>query len=189
MRRKEIKVIAGFILFIFFSMNSFGQTGTKPSKGYGYKVARIDETKVPVEVMKIYTKEFPITSSANWYGSPLLNDQEWYDDQTYLSSSNDPENYVVEFSKDNIPHKVVYSKSGEKLAVHRKLIDNLPKEISTAILKSEYKEWRLRDKEEIFKDKDTDKLKVYKVGVEKGKEKHTLFFEKSGKLLKDKKVI
>ena len=45
-----------------------------------------------------------------------------------------------------------------------------------------------KKKEEIFKEKKTDKMKVYRVTVEKGKEKHNLFYQADGRLLKDKKV-
>jgi hypothetical protein len=45
-----------------------------------------------------------------------------------------------------------------------------------------------KDKEELFKDKDTDQMKVYKVSVSKGNEKRTLYFQQDRKMLKDVKV-
>jgi hypothetical protein len=75
------------------------------------------------------------------------------------------------------------------VATHKVLTSDLPKAVSATVSKGEYKTWKLgKDKEEIFKDSDKDQLKVYKVTVEKGKEKHTLFIQSDGKLLKDKKV-
>jgi len=45
-----------------------------------------------------------------------------------------------------------------------------------------------KDKEEIFRDPDLDKLKVYRVKVSLGVKKHTLYFQADGTLLKDKKA-
>jgi hypothetical protein len=102
---------------------------------------------------------------------------------------NNPEYYIVEFNKDNTPVKAIYSKSGKKVAAHKMLTTDLPKSVTDAINIGIYKTWKLeKDKEEIFKDSDKDQFKVYKVIVEKGKEKHTLFYQTDGKLLKDKKV-
>jgi len=97
-----------------------------------------------------------------------------------------PENYVVEFVKVKVPYKAVYSKTGQKIAIHRALTSDLPKAVSAVISKGQYKTWKVgTDKEEIFKDTDKDKLKVYKVDVENGKEKRMLYFQQDGRLLKD----
>jgi len=66
------------------------------------------------------------------------------------------------------------------------LTSDLPKAVSAVISKGQYKTWKVgTDKEEIFKDTDKDKLKVYKVDVENGKEKRMLYFQQDGRLLKD----
>ena len=157
------------------------------------KDAKVDKTKVPKKVNDFFIQEFPNAVTDNWYGLPVYkygNDwfDDWYDYAPYVYSKY-PENYIVEFSLDNMPHKAIYTKIGKKIAIHKKLASDLPKAISAAISKGQYKDWILaKDKEEIFKDKDSDKLKIYKVVVEKEKGKHTLFFEANGKLVKDKKV-
>jgi hypothetical protein len=65
----------------------------------------------------------------------------------------------------------------------------MPTAVTDAINKGDYKSWTVgKDKEEIFKDKDTDQMKVYKVSVSKGSEKRTLYFQQDGKMLKDVKI-
>jgi hypothetical protein len=184
------KVIAGCILLVFFVMNSFSQTTTTATKKDEKKHAKLDKTKVPKEVTDVYLHDYPVTSYESWSGYPTFdNNLYWYDYDPFLNSDEFSEYYVVDFTKDNTSHSAIYSKSGKKIATHRKLNSDLPKAITTSISKGEYKTWKLgKDKEEIFKDKDSDQLKVYKVDVEKGREKHTLYFQPDGKLLRDKKV-
>ena len=144
-------------------------------------------------VSEPYYQEYPMTSYENWYGYPVYEYgnywfDNWYDNVPY-SYVEYPEYYLIESSKDNIPYKAIYSKIGQKIAIHKSLKSDLPKAITAAISKGEFKSWILgNDKEEIFKDTDKDQLKVYKVDVVKGNEKHTLFFQSDGKLLKDRKV-
>ena len=193
MKTKTFRMIAGCILLSLLVISSYGQTTSKASKVEGKKAVKIDKKKVPKEVTDLFVVDYPAASFENWYGFPLYNyGMDWYDDwydygpYSYVDY---PEYYVVEFTKDNASHKAIYSKSGKKVAIHKKLTSDLPKLVSSAISKSEYKTWKLgKDKEEIFKDTDKDQLKVYKVTVEKGKEKHTLFFQSDGKMLKDKKI-
>jgi hypothetical protein len=198
MKNLNIRIIAGCALMMFLAMNVFGQTatnsqiGTATTKGdgVGIKAAKLDKTKVPKEVTDIYFKEYPNSTYDSWYGYPSFdNVSDWYDYDPYLSSNNYPENYVVEFTQNNIPYTVVYSKSGNKIAAHKMAISTIPKAVSAAINNGAYKTWTLgKDKEEIFKDTDADQLKVYKVSVTMGKEKHDLYYQSDGQLLKDKKV-
>ncbi len=188
MKTKIIKVIAGCILLASFTMSSFGQATVKTTEQCGKKPAKIEKNKVPTVVTETYFKEYPIISNEYWYGYPEFDYRnDWYGFNPYLFEYEHPGFYVVEFTKDKTPHKVIYSKSGEKIATHKKLDSELPKPVSDAIAKSEYSTWKMaKDKEEIFRDFEMDKIKVYKVEVEKGKEKHTLFYSSNGDLLKDK---
>ena len=193
MKKSNIKVVVGCILFAFFAMTSFGQFTTKTTKEALKKPVKLEKSKVPKVVTESYYREYPVTPYENWYGYPVYNYQnDWYDnwfDYGPYSYTEYPEYYIVESTKDNIPYKTIYGKTGTKIAVHKILKSDLPKAVLAAISKGEYKAWKMaNDKEEIFKDKDTDQMKVYKVAVEKGKEKHDLFFQADGKLLKDKKV-
>jgi len=197
MKKKNIKMIAGCILFIFFVMNVFGQntkndqigTATTKGDGVGIKAVKLDKTKVPKEVTDIYLKEYPNSIYDNWYGYPSFdNASDWYYYDPYLYTDGYPDNYVVEFTQNNLPYSAVYSKNGNKIATHRAITD-IPKAVTAAISKGAYKTWTLgKDKEEIFKDTDADQLKVYKVSVTIGKEKHNLYYQADGQLLKDKKV-
>ncbi len=66
---------------------------------------------------------------------------------------------------------------------------NLPAAVLTTITTGQYKSWTLgRERELVFKDKESDKLKVYKVSVKMGMEKHVLFIDPNGKLINDKKL-
>ena len=190
MKTLKIKTIAGFLLLVFFAMNSFGQTPTKVTKDNVKKPVKIEKAKVPKEVTETFFLEYPEQMNDFWYGYPAYDyGNYWYEDwyNPYVDVEY-PEYYVTEFNKDNVPHKAIYSKAGKKIAVH-KSVAVTPKAISDAISKGEYKTWKLgKENEEIFKSKDSDQLKVYEITVEKGKEKHRLFFQADGKLLKDKKV-
>jgi len=197
MKTVKIKLIAGCVLFAIFAMNSFGQTTTKATKKVSpattkdsiKRAEKIEKNKVPKEVTDVYIKEYPISSNERWYGYPEYDyNNYWYDDPSNVYSEY-PAYYVIESVTDNIPYKVVYSKTGKKIAVHKSLKSDLPKAVSATIANSKYKTWKLvNEKEEIFKDTDKDKIKVYKVDVVSGKEEHILFIQTDGKLLKDKKV-
>jgi hypothetical protein len=61
----------------------------------------------------------------------------------------------------------------------------LPASVIQAIWQGRYKFWTLtKDREQIFKDSKSDKIKVYRVVVKKDNEKHVLYFQQDGKLLK-----
>ena len=95
----------------------------------------------------------------------------------------------MDFTTNNDKYKSVYSKEGKKIATHKTFTSDIPEAVSAAINKSEYKDWKLeKEKEEIYKDKETDQLKVYKVTMEKGKGNYTLYIQQDGQLLKDIKV-
>ena len=187
MKKIITKVIAGSALLTFFAVSSFAQTASTTTKADGKKKVKIEKNKVPKVVTETFYVDYPVTTYESWYGYPTFdNDLYWYDYDPFFYSNEYPEYYVVDFTKDNTPYKAVYNKSGKKIAIHKKLSD-LPKAVLSAISSGAYKTWTVaKDKEEIFKDKDSDQLKVYKVEVEKGKEKHALYFQPDGKLLKDK---
>jgi hypothetical protein len=176
------------MIFGCFAMISFGQSSLKPVKQNSKETSKIDKNKVPLVVNETHSEEYPITTSESWYSYPSFdNESDWfgYDEEFY--SNEYPEYYIVEFTQDNISRKVIYSKTGKKIVTHIKLNSDIPSAVSISISKGEYKIWKLmKDKEEIFKD--SDSMKVYKVEVEKGKERHALFYSTTGELLKDKKI-
>lgn len=160
-------------------------TGKSDSK----KPHKIEKNNVPKAVNEAFILEYPVPVY-DWYGYPRFDfENEWYVYDPFLFQMESPEYYVVEFTKDKIPHKAVYNKAGKKIATHKKITAELPKPVSDAIAKSSYKSWVIsKDKEEIFRDKEMDKLKVYKVEAISGKEKHHLFYSQDGTLLKDQAV-
>jgi hypothetical protein len=183
MKTLGIKIIMGCILMASFALSAFAQTAksTKKSK-------TIEKSKVPTTVTETYIVEYPVTVYETWYGYPIFNDEtDWYGYDTDLYTDEYPEYYVVEFTKDGTPYKVIYSKEGKKVATHKTImVGDVPKAVADALNKSAYKSWMIKkEREEIFRDKAD--MKVYKVVVEKGNEKHVLFYQEDGKLLKDKK--
>lgn len=172
------------------TISSYAQTAVKTTEVCGKKPAKIEKKQIPKVVTEPYYKEYPATLNENWYGYPtFINESDWYGYNPYLYATEFPEYYIAEFTKENVPQKVIYSKTGKKVATHKKITSDLPKVVSLTISKSEYSTWKMaKEKEEIFRDADADNMKVYKVEVEKGKEKHYLFISSEGVLLKDKTI-
>ena len=150
---------------------------------------KLDKNKVPKTVTDLFYADYPVTTYTDYYGYPsfdYVNDWYGYDPSLYVNDY--PETYVIDFAVDSTPYKAMYDKNGKKVAIH-KTISSLPIAISKALSNGMYKDWTIgKDKEEIFRDKDSDKLKVYKVSITKGNESHILYFQPDGKLLKDKKT-
>jgi hypothetical protein len=191
MKNMTLKVIAAGILLISFTLNTYGQHKTvKTTEKTEKKPAKLEKTKIPKAVTDIYIKEYLAPTDEYWYGYPEFDyENDWYGYNPYLFEYQHPEYFLVEFTANGTPYKVIYSKSGKKIATHRKLKTELPDAVKTAIGKGEYSTWTLgKEKEEIFRDTEMDKMKVYKVDVEKGKEKHILFYSADGDLLKDKTI-
>jgi hypothetical protein len=190
MKTLSIKLIVACIVSASFAIQSFAQAPMKPIEEGGKMPAKLDKAQVPKPVTDTYIVEYPSATYDSWYGYPAFTDEsDWYGYNPYRYSAMNPEYYMVEFTKDQAPHKVVYSKEGKKVATHKKVYTEVPKAISSEMIKGDYKGWKIaNEKEEIFKDGDSDQMKVYKLTVEKGKEKHILYYLPSGKLIKDKVI-
>jgi len=189
MKKISISVIPGLILLVFLVINSFGQTASKAGTPVVKKHTKIDKTKVPKDVTMTFYNEYPKVTYQDWFDYPAFNySDDWYDYDPYWFSDN-PENYAVEFTMNNVPYKSLYTKAGKKISTHKVITSDLPIAVLSTIGKSQYKTWTLgKDKEEIFKDKDSDQMKVYKVTVTMGSQNHMLYIQKDGKVLKDKKI-
>jgi len=190
MCKLNVKIIAGCALLTFFVTSSFGQVSTISGNVEAKKHALLDKNKVPRKVTYEWFKEYDVPANEQWYDfDPAFAGESWEEYDPFLFPPKHAKNYLVEFKKDNVPYYAVYTETGEKVVTHRRYNSALPNAISAAINNSEYKTWKIgNDKEEIFRDKDSDKLKFYKVSVERGSEKHILYFQQDGKLLKDIKL-
>jgi hypothetical protein len=188
MKNLKTKIIATYVCLGLLVLNTFGQTKSI-TETVKKKPVKIEKAKVPAAVTETFIVDYPVRTYENWYGYPAFADEySWYGYDPYLYGIEYPENYVVEFRKENVPYKAIYGKTGKKIATHRKLI-TLPKLVLDAIKGGAYKTWAImKNKEEIFKDSDADLMKVYKIEVAKGKEKHILFYQTDGKLLLDKTI-
>jgi hypothetical protein len=152
---------------------------------------KLDQAKVPSAVTQVFYTDYPqaTVADANWYGYPTFDYvNDWYDYDPDLYTNDNPDAYVIEFTTDNVPHRVVYTKAGKRVASHTIITSELPAPVLTAISTGLYKDWTLgKEREIVFKSKDSDKLKLYKVSVKMGMERHVLYFDPSGKLIKDNK--
>ena len=184
------KTFALALLLASCTISAFSQAPTKANAEELENQKKVPKNEVPKEVIDAFHKEYPITVNPSWYSFPAYDYQlEWWDNWYEYhpnASPYSPGYYAADYDDDSTQHKAIYHKSGKHVATHKKLKE-LPKPILDAIANSIYKTWRLgKEKEEIFRDK--EKMKVYKVEVEKGKEKHALFYQQDGKLLKDRKI-
>jgi len=183
--------LPGCLILLLITSTIYGQTGSASDSGIGKRLAKLDNNKIPKVVTEIFNKQFPVKSEVSWYGYPQFdNGSDWYEyDPSYYSNHN-PENYVVEFTHHDTLDKVFYTKRGQKIATHRRIDTVLPAKIGDAIGRSAYKTWSIgNDKEEIFQDSKSDQIRVYRVIVRKGKERHTLYFQENGKLLRVVKSV
>ena len=179
MKKTSISIMLSSALLILLVVDSFGQTVSKANTPAAKKHTKIDKNKVPKDVTMTFTTEYPTVTYEDWYDYPSFNySDDWYDYDPYWFADN-PANYAVEFTVNNVPYKSLYTKAGKKIATHRALSSDLPTAVQSAISKSQYKTWTVgKDKEEIFRDKDSDQMKVYKVTLTTGNQKHTLYIQK-----------
>jgi hypothetical protein len=184
--------ITAFVLCLLMACASVpvsAQDSAMNKKNSGMRV-KMDKNKVPKVVTESFYKEYPSVTYEDWYGYPAYdNALGWYEyDPTYYSSDY-PGSYVVEFTHNDTTNKTIYDKSGKKIATHQSMKMMLPEAVTDSIKDGMYKSWTMgKDKEEIFKDSYADKMKVYRVSVMNGSQKHTLYYQQNGTLLKDKKV-
>jgi hypothetical protein len=185
-----IPKITVFLLCFALAMPAFSQNTIQLTEKMGQKPPKTDRGKIPMVVLDAFSKEFSNVANETWYGYPKFDDaNDWYGYNPYLFEYVSPDFYVVEFDKDNAYHRVIYSKEGKKVAVHKKMTSELPKAITDAISKTRYRNWAVtKEKEEIFRDLSLDKIKVYKVEVKNSRERHQLFYSAEGNLLKDKTI-
>jgi hypothetical protein len=174
------------LLAMFVSTCCFGQTSKSTTSGSHTK---IDKKQVPKEIIYEYHKEYPEVSRENWYDfDPAFAGESWREYDPYAYATGHRRRYVTVFDKDSVSYTIIYEKNGKKVSGYKKMNSPVPSVIISAINRSKYKGWTVeKEMEEIFKDKDTDKVKVYRVTLQKGNDKHILYFQQDGSLLKDVK--
>ena len=173
-------------ILAFMTTNIVAQNPKHKTKSHSKAIAK---AKVPKVVSEAFIMEYPVTESEMWYGYPSFGDGlNWYDYNPGYYYNEYPENYIVEYVKEQTPHKAIYTKEGKKIAEHHPVkSDVIPVAVSEAMKKGAYKNWKeTAEKEEIIKVENSEK--VYRMTVEKNGERHHVFYDVNGKLLKDKKV-
>ena len=191
MKRINTKSITGSILLALISLSSYSQSYSKINMDTSQLRTKIDKGQIPKEVTDAFSDQYPLATNGDWYCYPSsASAVDWYSyDPNYLGVG-DTYSYDIEFISDGTPYKAIYARNGTKIASHKGMVTVMPGAVTDAISSGDYKSWTLgKDKEEIYKDAGSDLLKVYKVNVMNGSEKHTLYFQQDGKMLKDTKVI
>jgi hypothetical protein len=182
--------LAAFLLLAFIGLSSCDTSLPTDKENSATTAITLPKIHVPKAVTDSFNKDYPVIGYDNWYDfSTSDNGAGWYEYDPSYANGQTPENYIVEFSYNGIIERAIYNNNGQKIAIHRKLTSPLPPDVTDAIQNGNYKTWTpTRDREEIFKRDASDQLKVYRIGMEKGNERHTLYFQQDGKLLKDIKT-
>jgi len=187
-----VKSAIGGLIIACFSGQMMAQAPMIAIEDGGKKpIQKLDTAAVPQAVRTVYYIEYPAVAMYDWYGyasTPMINECYDYDSGINMSKDGMPEYYVSEFKVNDTPHKAIYTKAGKKVATHKNLKNaTFPMVVFKSFEKSKYKNWKeTDDKIEIIKE--ADKSKLYKMTVTKGKEKHSLYFDEKGKMVKDVKL-
>ncbi|MBK8366705.1 MAG: hypothetical protein IPL10_04575 [Bacteroidetes bacterium] len=178
------------IVFTTVSVKGSAQEVKAPVENPKAVTTYVETSLVPSIILEKYTKEYPLRTLEVWHGYPeILDESDWFGCNPYLYNCVNPKYYVVDFTQNKIPYRVVYNLEGKKIAVHRSMDTKTIKAIAKAIMKTKYKDWKIaKAQEEIFKGDDADKLVVYKIEVTKGDNVHYLFYKANGTLIKDKEI-
>jgi hypothetical protein len=151
---------------------------------------KIKKEDVPKEVTESFTIIYPQEQIVNWYSYPYYWDIEMDDSPmdtiTYVEYLY-PEFYEVDFIREGRTHKSIFSREGKLLHTKKTIKDEeFPQAVKNSLKNGEYKDWTVvGEKEKIEKD---GKESVYKVKVEKGKQKQVLFYYGDGTLVQVRKI-
>ena len=144
----------------------------------------VQESDVPQAVLDSFKKDFPDVKAKGWQ---ILPQSELAEHEDYLmelamgdyeSPSEEPHDiYTVSFYGKGIAASATYDQVGKLIASKEKIKDTaLPSAVATSVV-SKYPGWKIVGDREVIKNLDHE---VYKVRVEKGKEKQWLYFDGKG---------
>ena len=141
------KTISLLIALLLVSLLSFSQT--------------ISKSKVPKEVKKTFSTDFPKAMKPAW--------------------SMSEGNYKVEFSVNSVKNFVTYDKGGKWLEKDMSIsLARIPKEIKASLAK-EFPGFRSTIAEQVTT---PDNVTQYHIGITKGKEAYDVYFSAAGEILK-----
>jgi hypothetical protein len=190
MKRIITKSITGFILLALISLSSYSQSYAKTDTDSSLPRKEIDKGRIPKEVTDAFTRQYPLATNGDWNCYPSSSSAtDWYSNDASSVEGSEANSYDIEFTSGGTSYQAIYAGNGTKIASHKRMDSEMPAAVNDAISNGDYKSWTLqKDKEEIYKNSGSDQLKVYRVNVMNGFEKHTLFIQQDGKMLRDKKV-
>jgi hypothetical protein len=191
MENKSLPAITVCLLSAILSLSACGDHFSMNETKAGTISAKLDTAGVPKVVTESFNKTFPATTYVDWYSYPSFDKSaDWYQyEPTYFSNKPSDNYFIAEFTHKDTVARAVYDKSGQKIALHQQFKGDLPKAIMDSIKNSDYQSWTIGpDKEQVFRDSEMDQMKIYRLVMEKGDKKHTIYFQPNGKMLKDVKV-
>ena len=134
--------------------------------GITVKAQSIMKKEVPSSVSSAFDQKFPdmSTQDVNW--------------------DKEGENFQAEFEKEGKEYEVVFDNQGSWLstAIENINASELPESISKQLSTGEYSTWEIDD----IMVKENPEEMIYQIEVEKGMKEHELYFDKSGKQVKEK---
>lgn len=183
MYNKIYKLVAIVMMSIAFTTNISAQRTIKSAQ------TKEREAMIPALVSQNFVNEYP-NADPEWRGYPKQSlSSEWYEYNPSKQSSKKSDFYVAEFTEFQTNFKAIYSADGNKIAVHRLFVSDLPGTVLEAISKSIYSTWNIAsEKEEIYRDNAFGSEKVFRVEMSKGTSIHYLFYSAGGALMMDKTI-
>jgi hypothetical protein len=186
------KFIISILLILAVAVNMSAQQikARGPKRELRSERKKLKQTDVPKEVIETFTAIYPKEQIIDWYAYPYYWDIEMDDSPldtiTYVEYLY-PEFYEVEFIKEGKTHKSIFSRPG-KLLHTRKLIkdEEIPQQIVNSLKKGDYKDWNMVGEKERIEKESSEPL--YKLKVEKGRERQVLFYYGDGTLVQVKKI-
>jgi hypothetical protein len=170
---------------IFFCLSLLVMTAAQ-AQTETLTVKAVKKGKEPAEVMDAIKQDFPkaIVGDLNMLPGKLYGEQ-WSLSLDDRLDGALPDLYLVSLNEGTQTYKAVYDKDG-KIKSSKFVINQakLPKEITSAIA-TRYPDWTIiRDREKITYNEGVVKEAI-RVEIQKDKMYRGLFFDSSGKLLKD----
>jgi hypothetical protein len=187
---KKLTLSILFVLALIVNMNAQQVKNQDVKKELRSVKRKIKKADVPKEVIESFTIIYPQEQVIDWYTYPYYSDIEIDDSPmdtiTYVEYLY-PEFYEVEFIKEGKTHKSIFSRTGKLLHMKKAIKDEeLPQPVVNAIKNGPYKDWTIVGEKEKIEKKATEP--VYKVKVEKGKERQVLFYYGDGTLVQVRKI-
>jgi hypothetical protein len=161
-------------------MAAVATSNAQVSEGVQLENLSLKKGNIPPAVLKAADDLFKGSSQINWGVFPYeLKDYGWIRDPDY----NQPiDHYEIHMhTSDGSEVYAIFESSGELIRYRMsKKNANLPSAITTAIARSEYKDWQIIEDTEVIKSSQKKVVDHYSVKLEKGNDRKVLYFTMNG---------